>query len=106
MELALLNLQKSLKIDPFCLLIDGHETPPQFNKLETKSVKKGDQLCYCIAAASIVAKVYRDNLMVNYENQYQQYGFGTHKGYPTMKHRQAIKQHGPCEIHRKTFKLV
>eukprot|EP01024_Parvocaulis_polyphysoides_P049590 TRINITY_DN4817_c0_g2_i1.p1 TRINITY_DN4817_c0_g2~~TRINITY_DN4817_c0_g2_i1.p1 ORF type:complete len:251 (-),score=21.39 TRINITY_DN4817_c0_g2_i1:204-881(-) len=106
MEIAFINLQKSMEMKNFCLLVDGHETPPNFSKFQTKCVKSGDKICYCIAAASIIAKVYRDALMVNYEDVYSQYGFINHKGYPTVKHRQAIKEYGPCEIHRRSFKLI
>ncbi|OGC39168.1 ribonuclease HII [candidate division WOR-3 bacterium RBG_13_43_14] len=67
---------------------------------------KGDTLSLSIAAASILAKVKRDQIMHAYHQTYPQYGFNRHKGYPTKMHRERIKQHGPCAIHRKTFRLL
>lgn len=64
---------------------------------------KGDALSYTIGCASIVAKVYRDKLMVEYGKQYPVYGFEKHKGYGTAMHIKAIKENGPCEIHRRSF---
>lgn len=66
-------------------------------------VKKGDASIYCVAAASIVAKVTRDRLMRVYDRQYPQYGFAKHKGYGTKEHLQAIRQHGLTPIHRRSF---
>ena len=67
------------------------------------SIIKGDAKCYNIAAASIIAKVTRDRIMRQWDEIYPQYGFFNHKGYGTAKHIQALKQYGPCPIHRKTF---
>ena len=67
------------------------------------SIIKGDAKCYNIAAASIIAKVTRDRIMRQWDEVYPQYGFFNHKGYGTAKHIQALKQYGPCPIHRKTF---
>ena len=69
-------------------------------------ITKGDSLSISIAAASIIAKVTRDRLMLDYDTQYPQYGFAAHKGYGTKQHRQAIATYGPCPIHRKTFRGV
>lgn len=69
----------------------------------TTSIIHGDALSYSIAAASIVAKVTRDRLMVEYDKQYPQYNFAKHKGYGTKEHITLLQQHGPCPIHRKTF---
>ena len=74
--------------------------------IRQRGIKKGDSLSISIAAASIVAKVTRDRLMVEYGKQYPQYGFADHKGYGTKQHRHAIVTHGPCPIHRKTFRKV
>lgn len=71
-----------------------------------KGVLGGDKKVRVIAAASVVAKVYRDNLMKKYHEQFPQYGFGEHVGYGTLKHRRAIAEHGPCELHRKSFRLT
>ena len=71
-----------------------------------KAIIKGDSISYSIAAASVIAKTYRDNLMVEYHTVYPQYGFAGHKGYGAAIHRQAIKEHGPCPLHRMTFRGV
>ncbi len=70
---------------------------------ETIGIVKGDLLSYTIGAASILAKETRDNIMKEYHQMYPQYGFDAHKGYGTKKHREAIIEHGPCEIHRAKF---
>ncbi|MCH5156990.1 MAG: ribonuclease HII [Clostridiales bacterium] len=72
-------------------------------KVPTLSIIHGDALSYCIAAASIVAKVTRDRLMMEYSLQYPQYNFAKHKGYGTAEHIRLLKEHGPCPIHRRTF---
>ena len=68
-----------------------------------KSIIKGDAKCYSIAAASIIAKVTRDRIMREWDKVYPEYGFAAHKGYGTAKHIAAIKEYGPCPIHRRTF---
>ena len=86
------------------VLVDGNMTldinTPQ------KSIIRGDNLSISIAAASIVAKVVRDNIMIKLHKQYPQYNWKKNKGYGTKEHREAIKEHGPCEYHRFTFKGV
>lgn len=72
-------------------------------KVPTLSIIHGDALSYNIAAASIVAKVTRDRLMLEYDKQYPQYGFAKHKGYGTAEHIVALKKYGPCDIHRRSF---
>ena len=67
------------------------------------SLIHGDALSYSIAAASIIAKVTRDRLMVEYDKLYPEYGFAKHKGYGTKDHVEALKKYGPCPIHRRTF---
>lgn len=69
----------------------------------TLSIIHGDALSYSIAAASIIAKVTRDRLMLEYDKQYPQYNFAKHKGYGTAEHIRLLKEHGPCPIHRRTF---
>ncbi|MGN1040494.1 MAG: ribonuclease HII [Candidatus Fimimonas sp.] len=69
----------------------------------TLSIVHGDALSYSIAAASIVAKVTRDRLMLQYDKQYPQYNFAKHKGYGTAEHIRLLKEFGPCPIHRRTF---
>lgn len=88
---------------PDHLLIDG----PHFPEMGIPYTKiiNGDSKSFTIAAASIIAKVIRDNLMAEYDEKYPEYGFAKHKGYGTSAHIAAIKKFGYCEIHRKSFKL-
>jgi ribonuclease HII len=74
--------------------------------LPQKAIIKGDAISASIAAASILAKTYRDNLMTDYDAVYPQYGFAHHVGYGTKAHFDAIRQHGICPLHRKTFRGV
>lgn len=71
--------------------------------LPQENIVRGDALSYTIGAASILAKVYRDALMCEYDKLYPQYGFAVHKGYGTKRHTDAIREYGLCEIHRRTF---
>lgn len=88
---------------PDYALVDGTHLPTI--SLPAKAIPKGDTLVQSIAAASIVAKVTRDRLMIELDETYPGYGFQVHKGYGTLLHRQAIAQLGPCPIHRRSFKL-
>lgn len=83
-------------------LIDGNRVPKGI-KISCETVVKGDSKSCSIAAASILAKVTRDRLMLEYDKKYPQYLFAQHKGYGTKAHYEAIKQHGVCEIHRLSF---
>lgn len=83
-------------------LIDGNRVPKDI-KIPCETVIKGDSKSYSIAAASILAKVTRDRLMLEYDKKYPQYLFAQHKGYGTKAHYEAIKQYGVCEIHRLSF---
>lgn len=74
--------------------------------LPQKAIIKGDSLSASIAAASILAKTYRDALMCQYHERFPVYGFASHKGYAATEHRNALKSHGPCEIHRMSFRGV
>lgn len=87
------------------LLIDGLHSIPDLT-LKQRAIVKGDQRSYHIAAASIIAKVFRDKVMIAADRQYPQYGFAKHKGYGTRVHQEALKKHGPCDIHRKTYKPI
>ena len=100
MKAAVLSLDPA----PDFLLIDGINPIPI--DLPQRAIKRGDASCFSIAAASIVAKVTRDRLMMEYHRAYPQYNFDRHKGYPTRAHREAIRQYGCCEIHRRTFRGV
>ncbi|KKS02944.1 MAG: Ribonuclease HII [Candidatus Curtissbacteria bacterium GW2011_GWA2_41_24] len=75
------------------------------NRKNQKAIKKGDQKCATVAAASIIAKVYRDSLMKKLSKKYPLYGFGKHKGYGTRNHQEAIKKFGFCQIHRTSYNL-
>ena len=107
LQAALLSMAKAvenLAIQPDYLLIDG--IFPISMDLPQNALKKGDSRSISIAAASIIAKVTRDRMMVAYDRTYPEYGFSKHKGYPTKEHRQAIQKFGCSPIHRKTFKGV
>ncbi len=88
---------------PQHLLVDG----PFFPELNIPAsrIVDGDSKCFTIAAASIIAKVIRDNMMIEYDKIYPQYGFAKNKGYGTKEHIEAIRKHGFCDIHRKSFKI-
>lgn len=91
----------SLSIKPDLVLSDGYLV--KNIQIENKSVIKGDTKSACIAAASIVAKVYRDNIMKEYAKKYPCYDFENNVGYGTSKHIEALKEYGKCEIHRNSF---
>ena len=99
--LAMRRALDQLSIRPEIALIDGNRET-DFG-LPVKTVVKGDSLSANIAAASILAKVTRDNLMMELAQQYPEYGFEIHKGYGTKAHYEALRTYGPCPIHRKTF---
>lgn len=86
------------------LLIDGNKKIP--SGLPQSPIVSGDSKCACIAAASIIAKVARDRLMERFDRRFPQYGFARHKGYPTRAHLDALRSHGPCFLHRRTFNGV
>ncbi|MFA6234810.1 MAG: ribonuclease HII [Bacteroidota bacterium] len=86
---------------PAFLLVDGNRFV--HDGIPFRTVVKGDALCFSIAAASILAKVERDAIMLRLDERYPQYGFARHKGYPTAAHVAAISEFGPCEIHRRSF---
>ena len=92
---------ESLPVKPDLALVDGNRAG-DFG-LPVKTVVKGDSLSASIAAASILAKVTRDDLMLELAQKYPQYGFEIHKGYGTKAHYAALTEHGPSEIHRMTF---
>jgi ribonuclease HII len=101
---AMRRALRGLDAPPDFVLVDGRgflgiETPHEV-------VVGGDAACHAIAAASILAKTFRDALMIDYDRKYPGYGFAAHKGYPTEAHRDAIRKLGPCEIHRRSFTLL
>lgn len=99
--LAMGRALEQLSIRPALALIDGNRET-DFG-LPVKTVVKGDSLSANIAAASILAKVTRDNLMLELAQQYPEYGFDIHKGYGTKAHYEALRTYGPCPIHRRSF---
>ena len=109
-EINILNATKQgvtevvegLDVKPNLILVDAL-THINTKGIPYDSVIKGDAKCYNIAAASIIAKVTRDRIMREWDEIYPQYGFINHKGYGTAKHIEALKEYGPCPIHRRTF---
>ena len=93
---------EELDVKPNLILVDAL-THINTKGIPYDSIIKGDAKCYNIAAASIIAKVTRDRIMREWDEIYPQYGFMNHKGYGTAKHIEALKEYGPCPIHRKTF---
>ena len=99
-KLGMKNCIEKLESRPDVVLIDAVKID---SDVQTVSIIKGDAKSYSIAAASILAKVYRDNMMLQYDKEYPIYNFAKHKGYGTKMHIDAIKQYGICPIHRKSF---
>ena len=99
--LAMERALQQLKIRPDMALIDGNREK-DFG-LPVKTVVKGDSLSANIAAASVLAKVTRDNWMLEQAKIYPEYGFDVHMGYGTKRHYEALTEHGPCAIHRRSF---
>ncbi len=99
----------ALGAEPDLVMIDGRDLfpwPDELPPVQQRAFVKADSRSLIVAAASIVAKVYRDALMREYHSLFPRYGFDRHKGYPTAAHKRAIREYGPCEIHRMTFKGV
>lgn len=103
MHRAIRQLSCETSVD-YCV-IDGNKELPGL-EIKQEALVRGDALCYSVAAASIVAKVYRDNLMEKLQHQYPQYGFSKHKGYPTKQHLAALAKYGPTPVHRYSFAHV
>lgn len=100
--LAMTRAVEGLTEKPALVLIDGNRTPPQLT-IPSRTIVKGDTLSESIAAASILAKVTRDRLLLELDAVYPQYGFAVHKGYGTAAHTAAIREFGPCAEHRPSF---
>jgi ribonuclease HII len=103
-KLAMKSAVEDLTIRPDILLIDSVNLPDV--AIEQNSMIKGESASASIAAASIIAKVVRDDIMHDYHEQYPVYNFKGHKGYSTKEHMENIRLYGPCPIHRKTFRKV
>lgn len=104
MSLVLSDAMQRLDISE--ALIDGRDRVPTRLAIKQKAIINGDNLVESIMAASIVAKVHRDNLMTAFDDVYPGYGFKQHKGYATEFHLSALAQLGPCAIHRRSFTPV
>ena len=102
--LAMEEAVSELSVSPDYLLIDGRN--PLSLAIPQETIIKGDARSISIASASIVAKVSRDKIMEIYHRQFPQYNFARNKGYGTEEHRRAIGEHGPCKIHRRTFRIA
>ncbi len=101
---AMLRAIKALDPQPEMILVDGIHAVA--TPIQQKCLKKGDQISRSISAASVLAKVYRDWIMLSYHSMYPDYGFDKNKGYGTGHHLKALKEHGPCPVHRLTFRGV
>ncbi|MDO4497511.1 MAG: ribonuclease HII [Bacteroidales bacterium] len=96
---------RALKVRPEALLVDGNRFMP-FEDIPHTTIVKGDGKMMAIAAASVLAKTYRDDYMMKIDAEFPAYNWRVNKGYPTRDHRKAIAQVGPCKYHRMSFKLL
>ncbi|MEX2090932.1 MAG: ribonuclease HII [Candidatus Paceibacterota bacterium] len=103
MRKSLIKIEPNIKLKSI-ILVDG-KTKIKGVKTEQMPIVKGDRKVFAIACASVIAKVHRDKLMVKYAKKYSGYGFEKHKGYGTKFHQAQLVSLGPCEIHRKSFRL-
>lgn len=106
LKAALMAMERAVKqspVKPDLILVDGKQTIPNL-KVEQIAIVKGDQKEKLISAASIVAKVVRDRIMVAFSQVYPDYGFARHKGYGTSLHLSALQKKGPCPLHRLSFR--
>jgi ribonuclease HII len=101
---AMRNAILNLHIVPEVILVDGNRAIPYLD-IPQFCMVKGDSRFQSIAAASILAKTYRDDYMMKIHEQFKYYGWDENKGYPTLKHRQAIQEYGLCKYHRKSFHI-
>jgi len=102
--LAMRRAVQGLRLRPHFVLVDGNRVPVL--DMPAQAIVKGDARVQAIAAASILAKVHRDRLCQQLHERFPQYGFGGHKGYPTAEHLQALRTHGACPEHRRSFAPV
>ena len=103
-RVAMLQALKNLKAKPDFLLVDALVVPE--TEIFQQSLVHGDALSVAIAAASVIAKYTRDQIMIEYDKIYNGYGFAKHKGYPTSEHYLALRKLGPSPIHRRSFRLT
>ena len=100
-----MNREQKVKDENLRIFVDGNQLIPNV-PFEQHAIVDGDALMKVIAAASIIAKVTRDRMMLRYDREYPAYGFSKHKGYGTKAHMDALRKFGPCPIHRLSFKPV
>lgn len=103
--LAMHKALDQLQLKPDFIIVDGNKFKP-FGQIPHQTIVKGDAKFMSIAAASILAKTYRDAFMENLANDFPEYGWHSNKGYPTVKHRDAISKFGVTPFHRKSFQLL
>ncbi|HLV37993.1 ribonuclease HII [Xanthomarina sp.] len=103
--LAMHEAIENLNITPEFIIVDGNKFHP-FKNTPSKTIVKGDSKYLSIAAASILAKTYRDEYMKNIDREFPMYNWKQNKGYPTKEHRLAISKHGITDYHRKSFRLL
>lgn len=104
MRRALRRLGLTKRDRPY-VLVDGRGRIPGITWPQ-QAIVKGDRKIFAIAAASVLAKTFRDGMMVRYAEKFPEYGFEIHKGYPTLRHREALVKSGPCRLHRRSFALL
>jgi ribonuclease HII len=102
--LAMRRAVDGLRLTPVLVLVDGNQLPVL--RVQSEAVVDGDATVAAISAASILAKVHRDRLCLDLHREYPQYGFDAHKGYATPEHLRALREHGPCSAHRRSFAPV
>jgi ribonuclease HII len=102
---AMADAVSQLSLKPRLVLVDGNKVPPML-ECASRAIVRGDAKCLSIAAASIVAKVARDTMMIELSRQFPEYGFERHKGYGTADHHAAIERHGVTPHHRRSFKSI
>lgn len=101
---AMRRALEAMEVEPVLVRVDGNRTPEL--AWPVQAVVGGDRLDRAISAASILAKVHRDALMLEVHARWPEYGFDRHKGYPTRAHLAALERHGPCPAHRRSFRPV
>ncbi len=105
MQRALANALEDNELEPDCLFLD-YMLWPERRDIPQVSIVSGDKHSLSIACASVIAKVWRDNFMLELDAEFPQYGFAKHKGYGTAEHRRAIEKYGPIEFHRQYYKPI